>query len=285
MKKILLIGGGVVGIAVIGAIAVIVFVLSSIDTLIQEAVETYGSEITQAEVKLAEVDLDPTSGKGTLRGLKVGNPAGFNTPSAFQLGAISITLDTSTLGSDPIVIKEIVISAPDVTYEVGSDGSNLDALQRNVEAYMAQFDTGEAAEPAEPGESPNLVIEGLFINDGTINVSATFLGGKSLTTPLPNIHLEDIGKEDDGASPGEIAEEIFAAIKANATGAVSGLGVEGLVSGAGEILEGVTEGAGDLLEGVTGGSGDALEGVTEGAGEALEGVSEGIGNLFGGSDD
>jgi hypothetical protein len=285
MKKTLLIGGGVVGVAVIGAVAVIVFVLSSIDSLIQEAVETYGSEITQAEVKLAEVNLDATSGKGALRGLKVGNPAGFNTPSAFQLGAISITLDTSTLGSDPIVIKEIVISAPDVTYEVGGDGSNLDALQRNVEAYMAQFDTGEAAEPAEPGESPNLVIEDIFINDGTINVSATFLGGKSLTTALPNIHLEDIGKEDDGASPGEIAEEIFAAIKESATGAVSGLGVEGLVSGAGEMLEGVTEGAGEMLEGVTEGGGDALEGVTEGAGEALEGVSEGIGNLLGGSSD
>ncbi len=158
MKKVLLIGGGVVGVAVIGAIAVIIFVLSSIDSLIQEAVETYDSEITQAEVKLAEVNLDATSGKGALRGLKVGNPAGFNTPSAFQLGAISITLDTSTLGSDPIVIKEIVIGAPDVTYEVGGDGSNLDALQRNVEAYMAQSDTGEAAEPSEPGESLNLVI-------------------------------------------------------------------------------------------------------------------------------
>ena len=50
MKKVLLIGGGVVGVAVIGAIAVIIFVLSSIDSLIQEAVETYDSEITQAEV-------------------------------------------------------------------------------------------------------------------------------------------------------------------------------------------------------------------------------------------
>lgn len=274
MKKILLVGGGVVAVAVIGAVAVVVFVLLSIDSLLQEAVETYGSEITQTEVKLADVNLDATSGKGALRGLKIGNPAGFNTPSAFQLGAISITLNTSTLGSDPIVIKEIVISAPDVTYEVGGDGSNLDALQRNVEAYMAQFETGEADEADEPGESPNLVIEDLLINDGTVYVSATSLGGNSLTTPLPNIHLEDIGKEDDGASPGEIAEEIFAAIKESATGAVSGLGVEGLVSDAGY-----------MLEGVTGGSGEALEGATEGAGVALEGVSEGIGNLLGSSSD
>ena len=37
---------------------------------------------------------------------------------------------------DVIVIKEIVIAAPQVTYELGSDGSNLDALQRNAQAFM-----------------------------------------------------------------------------------------------------------------------------------------------------
>ena len=285
MKKVLLVGGGVAAFALIGVIAVVVFVLTSLDGLIQQAIETHGSEITKAKVTLADVNIDLTSGQGSLSGFKVGNPAGFNTPSAFQLGNISVTLDTDTLSQDPIVIKEIVITAPDITYEVGGDGSNLDALQSNVEAYMAQFDSGEPAEPADEGEGPKLVIEDLYINGGTVNVSATFLGGKSLTTPLPDIHLEDIGKEDDGASPGQIAEEIFASIKDSATGAVSGLGVEGLVSGAGEMLEGVTEGAGDLLGGVTEGSGDALEGVTEGAGEALEGVTEGLGNLLGGSSD
>lgn len=265
MKKVLLIGGGVAAVAIVGVIAVAVFVLSSLDGLIKEAIETHGSEITKAEVTLADVNIDLTSGKGTLSGFTVGNPAGFKTPSAFKLGAISITLDAGTISQDPIVIKKIVINAPDITYEVGGDGSNLDALQKNVEAYMSQFDTGEAA-PADEGEGPKIVIEDIYINDGTINVSATFLGGKSLTASLPNIHLEDIGKEEDGsdgASPGQIAEEIFAAIRENATGAVSGLGIEGLVSGAGEMLEGVTEGAGEMLEG----------------------VSEGLGNLLGGSSD
>ncbi|MFP6745337.1 MAG: hypothetical protein VCB77_09155 [Alphaproteobacteria bacterium] len=285
MQKILLVGGGVAAIAIIGVIAVVVSVLSWLDGLIQEDIETHGSEITKAEVTLADVNIDLTSGQGSLSGFKVGNPVGFNTPSAFQLGNISVTLDTSTLSQDPIVIKEIVINAPDITYEVGGDGSNLDALQRNVEAYMAQFDTGEPAESADDGEGPKLVIEDLYINGGTVNVSAPFLGGKSLTTPLPDIQLQDIGKEDDGASPGEIAEEIFASIKESATGAVSGLGVEGLVSGAGEMPKGVTEGAGEALEGVTEGAGEALEGVAEGPGEALEGVTEGLGILLGGSSD
>ena len=285
MKKLLLVGGGVAAVAVIGAIAVFVFVLSSLDGLIQQAVERYGAEITKAEVKLAEVEIDVTSGKGALRGLKIGNPAGFETPSAFQLGAVSIAIDTDTITSDTVVITEIVIDAPDVTYELGSDGSNIDAIQRNVEAYMARFESGDSATADGGGEGPKLIIEDLYITNGTINVSATFLGGKSLTTPLPDIHLEDIGKEDDGASPGEIAEQIIAAIKDSATGAVSGLGLEDMMGAAGEMLEGVGEGAGELLEGATEGGG----GLLEGTGEALEGAAEGAGdtlnNLFGGSSD
>ena len=285
MKKLLLVGGGVVAVAVIGAIAVFVFVLSSLDGLIQQAVERYGSEITKAEVTLAEVEIDVTSGKGALRGLRIGNPAGFETPSAFQLGAVSIAIDTDTITSDTVVITEIVIDAPDVTYELGSDGSNIDAIQRNVEAYMARFESGDSATADGGGEGPKLIIEDLYITNGTINVSATFLGGKSLTTPLPDIHLEDIGKEEDGASPGEIAEQIIAAIKDGATGAVSGLGLEDMMGAAGEMLEGVGEGAGELLEGATEGGG----GLLEGTGEALEGAAEGAGdtlnNLFGGSSD
>ena len=80
------------------------------------------------------MELDLTSGKGALRGLKVGNPEGFETPSAFQLGAISIKVDTGATSGEKIVISEIVIDKPDVTYELGGGGSNIDAIQKNVDA-------------------------------------------------------------------------------------------------------------------------------------------------------
>ena len=65
MKRAILI---VLGGAVVIAAAAIYFVVSSLDTLIQEAVESIGSEIIQAEVKLDGVELDPGSGRGALRG-------------------------------------------------------------------------------------------------------------------------------------------------------------------------------------------------------------------------
>ena len=254
-------------VAVIGAVGALIFVLSSLDEVIREAVQTHGSEITKTKVSLAEVDIDLTSGRGSLRGLSIGNPAGFSTPSAFELGAISIIIDTSTMADDTIVITEIVIDGPVITYELGADGSNIDAIQRNVEAYMARFGGGGTAANDDGGEGPKMIIDDLYIRGGAVNVSAGFLGGKTLGTALPDIHLEDIGREDEGASPAEVAERIIAAITDGTTSAISGLGLEAMMGDAGKMIEGIAEGAGE-----------ALEGVAEGATKAL-------GNLFGGSND
>ena len=75
MKKLLI---GVVVLLVLVAGAV-VFVMSNLDSIIQEAVETAGTKVTQVDVKLNKVDIDIASGKGALGGLTVANPSGFET--------------------------------------------------------------------------------------------------------------------------------------------------------------------------------------------------------------
>jgi hypothetical protein len=83
---------------------------------------------------LNEAAVSANSGQGTLRGLSVGNPKGFKTPTAFELDEISLTLDIGSITSDPIVIKEIVVSAPRVTYELGPRGaiSTREPLRRRL---------------------------------------------------------------------------------------------------------------------------------------------------------
>jgi len=142
MKRWLLIGAGLLVVIVAG----LFYLYSSLGSLIKVAVEKYGSEITQAKVQLNQAKVSATSGQGALRGLNVGNPKGFRTASAFKLGEISLTLDVSTIASKPVIIKEIVVSAPEVTYELGPQGSNIDAIKRNVDAYTK---AGRSTEKAE----------------------------------------------------------------------------------------------------------------------------------------
>lgn len=255
--------GAVVGLVIIIA-AAFFFLLSSIDSLIESAVETYGSQATQATVQLDDVEVSPTSGQGAMRGLFVGNPKGFATESAFKLGVISVKLDVGTLTEDTIVINEIIIDKPEVTYEVASGGSNIDALKRNVNAYAGTGKKGAAGKESG-GDGPKLVIDKLRITGGVVNVSAAMLKGKKLSAPLPTIELTDIGKKKGGASPGEAIEQVIERVSQSVGKSVATLNLGDVLGGAGkEALDKATsgtKGATEAIEKGTGEIGDALKGL------------------------
>lgn len=267
MKRGLMIGGGVLGAVVVVVIGVSVFLLSNLDSLVKEAVEKVGTDATQAKVTLSDVNISLKSGSGALRGLTVGNPKGFKTPSAFELGSISVTIDIGSVGSDPVIIKEIVITNPKVTYELGSGGSNVDAIQKNVEAYSKQFQSGGGEKKS--GDGPKLIIENLYIRGGKISVSAAFLQGKALTTPLPDIHLKDIGKEEKGADPGQVVKEVIDSMTKGIGSAVGSLGLE-------DLAKGVTEGVSGAMKAVTEGASGATKQLKEGTGSVGGAVQEGV---------
>ena len=242
MKKLLYIGGILLVVIAIG----LYFLFSSLNSIVKAAVEKVGSSATQAQVRLKEVDIQITSGKGAMRGLTVGNPSGFKTERAFSLGEISLQVDVGSVTKDTIVIKEIVIAAPEVTYELATGGSNIDALQRNVNAYTGG---GGKAEKSESGGGKKLVIENLYVRNGKVNVSATALGGKTMSTPLPDIHLTNIGKQSGGATAGQVTQQVLSAIGQSATKAATSLPDVGkLVGSAKESATGAAEGAGEGLK-------------------------------------
>jgi hypothetical protein len=215
----------------------------SLGPLVATTVRTFGPEITGVAIRLDSVDIQPFKGLAELRGLVVGNPKGFKTDHALSLGEFSMNLKLRSLLSDVVVIRRILIVKPEVTYEIGANGSNLAAIQRTVERYAGS--PGAKDQPATESNAPKdsggkkLVIQDLVIKDATANVSAAFLRGKTVSVPLPDLHLENIGQESDGASAGQVVKEVFGAITTSATRAVTALTMEG-------AAESVQEGAGSV---------------------------------------
>ncbi len=272
MKKWLYIGGGLVVVIV----AAVVVLWSSLDAIVKAAIERIGSEVTQVEVKLKEADIGATSGKGALRGLTVGNPKGYKTDAAFSLGEIRIALDYSSLTSDPVVIKEIAIIAPQVSYEIGPGGSNIDVIRKNVDAYTkAKGGQPGAAAPTpaggqqqaakKDGKEPRLIIESLVFQGGRVAVSAPMLQGKTLGTALPEIKLANLGKAKGGATPAEIVEEVMRVLEQQVVAAASKLAE-------GAALDAARKQGLDALKGVIP-AGGVLPGASQlpaGAGKAAE---------------
>jgi len=242
MKKILL---GIVVVVLLAIGGGVWWLYSSLDSLVASAIRKYGPEITGVSVKLSSVKIVPTEGTATLRGLVIGNPKDFKTAHALSLGEIGMTLDINSLTKNVIVIKEIQIIKPDVSYEYTSHGTNLDVIQRNIDNYVSTT-LGGRSEPKEKGPGKKMIIDNLYVKDGKINFSADMLKGKDVGVPLPNLHLTDIGKKSNGATAAEVTKQILGAITQSATKAVSSINVGGIMEGATKGVGGV----GDKIKGL-----------------------------------
>src|SRR5262245_42706176 len=122
MKKILVrLVIAFVVLLVLAAVAVHLF----LDGAIKRGVETFGPELTKVTVKLDYVNLSLLTGSGKVRGLTVGNPEGYKTPSAIRVGVGSVAVRPASLLSDKIVVQQINLQGPEITFETDLTQNNL----------------------------------------------------------------------------------------------------------------------------------------------------------------
>jgi hypothetical protein len=220
IKKILI--GLAVLVVIIGA--GVFYLWSNMDGLIKTAIEKYGTQATQTQVKVDKVKLSPASGEGAISGVSIANPKGYSAANAFMLGTVSVKVDTGTITKSPIVIKEIVIDRPQVTYEMGPGGSNLQTIQANATKSGSSTSSSPAEKPAATSDKKSeikLIIENLYVRNGDVAASHAALQGKRVDVKLPTIHLANIGKAKGGATPEEVASEVIAAISQQAAKAAA----------------------------------------------------------------
>ena len=266
-------------IAVVALIVVVAgglyYAYSNLGPIIKAAIEKYGSEAAQAPVTVDSVKLSVTDGQGSISGVAVGNPAGFSGTKSITLGLISLTVDTASIKSNPIVIKQVIIEAPQVVYERNlTGGGNLEKLRENVTSYAnaqrgqksgappsrpsSGGQSGSSAPPAEAKDQKKVIINELSITGGKVTVTATQLQGRSASANLPAIQLRDIGKDKGGATPAEVAQAVLGAIS-NEAAKVGVAELQKLLGGnlGGQVQErlqnAVPGGVGDQLRGILGG--------------------------------
>jgi hypothetical protein len=237
MKTANKIGAGIAAVVVIVVVAA-VYVWSSLDSLVAGAIEKYGSQVTQTRVEVDGVEIALTSGAGSISGINVGNPAGFNREHIFTLSNLSVAIDTKTVTEPVVVINEVRIQAPQVFYEINDQGkSNIDALKQNM-----QQATAASGDTADSGGETKVIISKLIIDQGKIDARIAALGDKGLSAKLPRIELTDIGKKSGGASAAEVAKQVSDALISRVGPAVSGLGVDKYLGKTAEQAKAVLEG-------------------------------------------
>ncbi len=262
MKKKLL---RVAIVLVVVFLAIAVGIALSLDSAVKKGVETFGPKIAGVSVKLDGVNLSPLSGSGKIKGLVIGNPEGFKTANAISVGQVEVAVSPGSVLSDKIVVRKVNVVAPEITLESAGKGSNLSKILENIQAATASEKT---AEKKDAKSAKKLQVDDFSVTNGKINLSLSMLGGKSLTVPLPDIHLKDLGANEQGITPADLTERVFAAI------------FQGTAEAAGQAIVKLGKNAGEFANSVGKGALDAAKSVGKGVTDGAKKIGEGIGSLF-----
>jgi hypothetical protein len=180
----------------------------NLDGIVQRGIAHYGSQMTQARVAVDKVEIRSTDGSGTVRGLVVGNPAGFRTAHALKVAAIEVAVDMRTLADPVVVVKRIVVEAPDVIYEKGDTMTNFDAIQRNIaQSLGSPQGSGSGASPPR-----KLIVDELVIRRAHAQASAAALAGRTVSATLPDITLRHVGRAQGGVTPAQLGQIVARAL-------------------------------------------------------------------------
>jgi hypothetical protein len=269
MKKILSIAGVVI-------LVLIVVVVLFLGQIIKAGIETAGPKIAGVPMSVEKVRVNPLSGKVHVKALVIGNPEGFKTESLMKLGEFNLDMSLASLFTDTILIKKILIDAPEITYEKALRSSNFSTLMDNL-APAEEPEKPETEEPKEKKASAKkVVIEDFQLNGAKVHVTLTALGGKKMTLPLPDIQMQNIGKDTGGTNIRDVVSEVFGSIRDAVVKAVASSGdIAGdALKGAGGMLKDAGGTATDTMKDVGGAATDAAKG-------AADSLKKGLGGLLG----
>jgi hypothetical protein len=212
--------------------------VSSIDVLVKGALEYYGPRLLGVSVQVGTVEISTQSGRGNLRNIVVGNPSGYSSTQAVRIGEAALALDASTITSDVVVIREITVDAPDITYELVGGKANLEVIQRNIEAALRR-EGGSGSAAAQDSKERRYVIHAANIRKAQVRVTNPLLRGGGLSFTLPDIALRNIGGDGKGVTGAEAARIVTAAL-------VARIAARALTSG--QLFDRGAAGAKDLLK-------------------------------------
>lgn len=217
---------------------------TSLDFVVKATIEHFGPDIVGAPVRVGSVGISAKDGRGTLRGVEIGNPPGYASPRALRAGTVSVGIDPSTLGSEIVVIREILVDAPEITYELKGGTNNLETIRRHIAAYVER--SGAAAGGPGPSGARSAgrryVIGRIALRGARVTMTNPLLKGGGLTFDLPDVDLRDVGKRSGGVTAAQAASIVTSAIASRIA--------QSILTNAEALRRGGVDGALDALRGL-----------------------------------
>jgi len=218
--------GWIVGLLVLVIGGAIAYVFFNSGSLVKSAIEEFGPQFLGVDVQVSAVNLDLAQGSAQIKGLSVGNPQGFSGSHMMKLNEIKVVLDTNQISESLVVMKQVVIDGADIVAVAKGQQTNFQKLLDNLES--ADGGTGGESSEVSSGPETKFIIDSFAFTNATASLSSDVLGELDLN--LPDIRLQNIGRQSNGATAAEIAEQLVRPISAAISKEVirQGIDVDGM---------------------------------------------------------
>jgi uncharacterized protein involved in outer membrane biogenesis len=126
-----------------------------LDDIAKKGIETVGPEIAKVSVKLDGVHLSLLTGSAKIKGLVIGNPEGYKTPHAINVGSVAVGVNPLSVLSDKIVVRSVRVEALEITFEGNPFGkNNLKKIMDNVNDVAKSGAAPSTNAPVQAGNKP-----------------------------------------------------------------------------------------------------------------------------------
>jgi hypothetical protein len=227
-----------VSILVFLGIIVIIALYFSLNKIVEKGITTFGSQVMLTEVSLEASNISLFSGEGELKGLVIGNPKGFSNNNALSFDRIKVAVDVKSIFTDNILIKQILIDGPKITYELVGEKSNIQAILNNINSPVKKEEKVKKTESKKNSSQKKVIIDLVKITNGKIDLAMKVLGGKGASLEFSDMTMRDLGRKKGGLTPEEAVLVIFNALNKGVSGSVS-VSAGNLKDKSKNLLEGV----------------------------------------------
>lgn len=188
---------------------------SQLDSIVETGISTGGTDRLSVDVAVDSVSLSPFSGKVSASNLKIGQPKGFGDGPMLALGEFKMKLETGSLFSDHIIIDQLLIDAPLLDVRRLDGKTNFEAFQAGLNLPESEDDTASDI-TVTIRELKVLAPRLLAKNDGFLKLDED--------VALADFTLTNLGTDEKGLAPKEIARHIMDALQPQITKALIAAG-------------------------------------------------------------
>ncbi len=136
----------IIGVIIVILIIAVFAIILNLGKIVKTGINKVVPQVTKCEAHVDDVNFNVFGGKFEIKNLVIKNPEGYKTDQAFSLGHIFVNVKMGSLMSDVIEIDQVLIDAPEITYEVGLGNSNLNTILENVNSALPSSDGEEKKE-------------------------------------------------------------------------------------------------------------------------------------------